>query len=68
MNSIKAVVNEPIDGHEEYHMMVNIFDMFWKELSTAQAEKIKYWVHAQCFQDIQNIGACSCRRRNMALD
>ena len=27
MNSIKAVVNEPIDGHEEYHMMVIIIGM-----------------------------------------
>ena len=24
MNSIKAVVSEPLDGHEEYHMMVCI--------------------------------------------
>ena len=24
MNSIKAVVSEPLDGHEEYHMLVNI--------------------------------------------
>ena len=23
MASIKAVVSEPIEGHEEYHMMVN---------------------------------------------
>ena len=22
MNSIKAVVSEPIDGHEDYHLMV----------------------------------------------
>ena len=25
MNSIKAVVSEPLDGHEEYHMMVCIY-------------------------------------------
>ena len=24
MNSIKAVVSEPLDGHEEYHMLVNM--------------------------------------------
>lgn len=24
MNSIKAVVSEPIEGHEEYHIMVSL--------------------------------------------
>ena len=24
MNSIKQVVNEPMDGHEEYHLMVSV--------------------------------------------
>lgn len=36
MNSIKAVVNEPIDGHEEYHMM---------GLQLGPTEASRYWIY-----------------------
>jgi hypothetical protein len=57
MNSIKNVISEPIEGHEEYHMMVctsylssycwiKLQEMFlFQALQLGPTEASRYWVY-----------------------
>lgn len=49
MGSIKNVVSEPIEGHEDYHMMVTVRS--WLTiLSVPAPELIRLLLHLQAFQ------------------
>lgn len=53
MGSIKSIVSEPIEGHEEYHIMVclNFFLIIifylnlWQGLQLGPTEASRYWIY-----------------------